>query len=90
MWIREREQTLEFTSGSRPLLVRFDPENLLLKEVAFPRQRDELLHQLSHDGVIGRMSAAAELESHKDDPVAVAGLAASAQRDAFWAVRRER
>jgi len=88
VWIREREETFEFPSETRPLLVRFDPDNVLLKEIAFPKQRDELLYQLNHDDVIGRMSAAAELSSLKGDPVAVAGLAASAQSDPFWAVRR--
>jgi aminopeptidase N len=88
LWIREREETFEWPSETRPLLVRFDPENLLLKEVAFPAQRDELLYQLGFDDVIGRMSAATALAQLKDDEVALAGLAASAQRDAFWAVRR--
>jgi aminopeptidase N len=34
------------------------------------------------------MSAAVELAHLKDDPVALAGLASSAQSDPFWAVRR--
>lgn len=88
VWIREREETFEFPSETRPLLVRFDPENVLLKEVAFPKQRDELLYQLSHDDVMGRMSAAGELSMLKDDPVAAGALATAAQGDAFWAVRR--
>jgi aminopeptidase N len=89
VWVREREETFEFPSEARPLLVRFDPENVLLKELAFPKQRDELLYQLSHDDVIGRMGAAAELAMLKDDPIAAAGLAAGAQSDPFWAVRRD-
>jgi aminopeptidase N len=88
VWMREREESFEFPSETRPLLVRFDPDNVLLKEITFSKQRDELLYQLSHDDVIGRMTAAADLATLKGDPAAVAGLAASAQRDAFWAVRR--
>jgi len=88
VWIREREETFQFPSETRPLLVRFDPENLLLKEVAFPKQRDELLYQLSHDDVIGRMSAATALAQLKADQNALAGLAAGARSDPFWAVRR--
>ena len=88
VWIREREETFEFPSETRPLLVRFDPDNVLLKEITFPKQRDELLYQLSHDDVIGRMSAAAELAVLTDDPIAAGALAASAQGDPFWAVRR--
>ena len=88
VWVREREETFEFPSETRPLLVRFDPGNVLLKELVFPKQRDELLYQLSQDDVIGRMGAAAELAMLKDDPIAAAGLAAGAQSDPFWAVRR--
>jgi len=88
VWIREREETFEFQSETRPLLLRFDPDNVLLKEITFPKQRDELLYQLSHDDVIGRMSAAAELAKLTGDSVAAGALAASAQRDPFWAVRR--
>jgi len=88
VWIRGREETFEFPSETRPLLVRFDQGNALLKEMTFPKQREELLYQLSHDDVIGRMSAAEELAQRKDDPVALAGLAASAETDPFWAVRR--
>ena len=88
VWIREREETFEFPSGTRPLLVRFDPDNVLLKEITFPKQRDELLYQLGHDDVIGRMNAASELAMLTDDPIAAGALAKSVQADPFWAVRR--
>ena len=88
VWVREREETFEFPSETKPLLVRFDRGNVLIKEIAFPKDRDELLYQLRHDDVTGRMSAAAELRLFKDDPKTFEGLAASAQGDPFWAVRR--
>jgi aminopeptidase N len=88
VWIRQREETFELPSDTRPLLVRFDPENVLLKEISFPKERDELLYQLRHDDVIGRIGAAAELAGLGPDPMVVAGLADSAQGDPFWAVRR--
>jgi len=88
VWIREKEETFEFAVETKPLLIRFDEGNVLLKEVNFPKELDELLYQLRNDDVIGRMSAAAELLRFKDDPKAFAGLSASAQGDPFWAVRR--
>ena len=88
VWVRERDATFEFPSETRPLLVRFDPENELLMEMTFPKQRDELVYQLGHDDVIGRSSAARELAKLGDDPAAVAALVVAAQGDAFWAVRR--
>jgi len=88
VWIREREETFEFPAETKPLLVRFDEGNTLIKEVSFPKELDELLYQLKNDDVIGRMAAAGEIVGFKDDPKAAAGLAASAQGDPFWAVRR--
>ena len=88
VWVRQQEETFEYPSESKPLLVRFDEGNILLKEVIFPKEQSELFYQLRHDDVIGRMSAATDLLRFKDDPKTIDGLAASAQNDAFWAVRR--
>jgi aminopeptidase N len=88
VWIREKEETFEFSAEAKPLLVRFDEGNVLIKEVSFPKELDELLYQLRNDDVIGRMSAAAELLRFKEDPKAFGGLSACAQSDPFWAVRR--
>lgn len=88
VWIREREETFEFAAETKPLLVRFDEGNALIKEVSFPKDLDELLYQLKNDDVIGRMAAAGELVRFKDDQKTAAGLITSAQSDPFWAVRR--
>jgi aminopeptidase N len=88
VWIREKAETFEFPAESKPLLVRFDEGNALIKEVSFPKDLDELLYQLRQDDVIGRMGAATELLRFKDDPRTFDALAASAQSDPFWAVRR--
>jgi aminopeptidase N len=88
VWVREREETFEFPAETRPLLVRFDEGNVLIKELTFPKERDELLYQLRYDDVIGRMRAAAELARFRDDTKTFEGLAVSAQGDGFWAVRR--
>ncbi|MGA2363722.1 MAG: M1 family aminopeptidase [Candidatus Aminicenantales bacterium] len=88
VWIKEREETFEFPLEAKPLLVRFDEDNVLIKEITFPKERDELLYQLGHDDVIGRMEAAAGLLAFKDDLQTVAGLIASAKTDPFWAVRK--
>ena len=88
VWIRGKEETIEFAAETKPLLVRFDEGNILLKEISFPKELDELLYQLRNDDVIGRMAAAVDLLRFKDDPRTFEGLAASAQSDAFWAVRR--
>jgi len=88
VWIDEREETFEFPLEAKPLLVRFDEDNVLIKEITFPKERDELLYQLKHDDVIGRMDAAAGLLAFRDDPGTAVGLVASVQTDPFWAVRK--
>jgi len=88
IWIEKRGETFEFPVEEKPLLVRFDEDNVLIKEISFPKGRDELLYQLGHDDVIGRMDAAAALFANKDDPRTAAALTSSLQRDPFWAVRK--
>ena len=68
--------------------MRFDPDNVLIKEIRFPKGLDELLFQLRNDDVIGRMDAATELTAFGGDPRTGAALAASIGSDPFWAVRK--
>ena len=88
VWLKEKMEKLEFPAETKPLLVRFDEGNLLIKEVNFPKDLDELLYQLKSDDVIGRIGGAGELLKFKDDPRTAPALAASAKGDAFWAIRK--
>jgi aminopeptidase N len=88
VWIRDKEETFEFPAETKPLLVRFDAANELIKEVTFPKEAAELLYQLKNDDVIGRMTAAGELAVAADQPAVLTELARCARSDPFWAVRR--
>lgn len=88
VWIKHKEQAFEFPVDKKPLLVRFDEGNYLLKEWTFEKNMEELLYQLKNDDVIGRSWAASELAEFQDDPMAMRGLKDRAQNDEFWAVRR--
>jgi len=88
VWLKEKRESFEFPAETKPLLVRFDEGNVLVKEVAFPKDLDELLYQLKSDDVIGRMDAAAALLKFKDEGRTVPALAASVKADPFWAVRK--
>jgi aminopeptidase N len=88
VWLKKREEVFEFPVEAKPLMVRFDEGNFLLKEWTFEKSIDELLYQLEHDDVIGRMWAAAELIKFKDNPRALCGLINQAEENPFWAVRR--
>jgi aminopeptidase N len=88
VWIEEREEALEFDCGKKPLMVRFDEGNYLLKEWTFEKDVDELLYQLKNDDVVGKMWAASQLDKFSDNDRVVADLTRSARNDPFWAVRR--
>ncbi len=88
VWIKQKEQVFELSVKEKPLLVRFDEGNYLLKELRFDKSLEELLYQLKNDDVIGRSWAASQLARFKDNTCAVNSLIHSAQEDEFWAVRR--
>lgn len=87
VWIKQKEQAFEFSVKEKPLMVRFDEGDYLLKEWTFDKSLDELLYQLKKDDVIGRSWAASELSKYKGDSRTIKGLIESAQNDEFWAVR---
>ncbi len=88
VWMRQRQQTFRFAADAQPLLVRFDEGNHLLCEFDFEKPLEELLYQLSHDDVTGRMWAAQQLAKHMEAPGVLQALRRSARDDAFWGVRR--
>lgn len=88
VWIKEKESTFEFECQTKPILVRFDEGNYLLKEWTFEKSIDELLYQLDHDDVIGRMWAAAELARYADNVKVKNALIRAIKNADFWAVRR--
>ena len=81
IWLESIDATFEIASTEKPLLVRFDEGNYLIKEWTFEKSTEELLYQLEKDDVIGRMWAAAEIG---DQPA----LRKTARSDPFWGVRR--
>jgi aminopeptidase N len=87
MWIKDKESVFEFEVEQKPLLVRFDEGNFLLKEWTFNKTLEDLLHQLKNDDVIGRMWAASELIKFKNNSKTAAALLESAKNDPFWNVR---
>ncbi|TRZ86448.1 hypothetical protein D4R89_11075 [bacterium] len=89
VWITGRDSVFTFDCAQKPLMVRFDEGDYLLKEWSFERPVEELLYQLAHDDALGRMWAAGQLGRHADDPRVAPALLRSARSDPFWAVRRD-
>jgi len=89
VWIEKEEETFTFEVIDRPLMVRFDKGNHLLKEWTFPKRLEELIYQLGNDDIIGRMWAAGELAAAAGDSAAETALQTAAVKDAFWSVREK-
>lgn len=87
IWLSEIDEVFELPVLVKPLMVRFDEGNYLLKEWTFEKSCEELLFQLVNDDVIGRAWAVTELQRYVNDPAAIEGLIERAIKDEFWAVR---
>ncbi len=89
-------QTFTFKVDSQPLLVNFDYQGSLIKELKFDKSPEQLAYQLSHDqDVLGRVWALQQLSgrtkdqttSETDKQQIVSQLAAALTSDKFWGVR---
>lgn len=87
VWITEQEEFFEFHVDEKPLMVRFDEGNYLLKEWTFPKSVEELLYQFENDDVIGREWAASRLRNYPNDARVETALLRGSRSDRFWAVR---
>ena len=94
----KEDQSFKFAADSEPLLVGFDYNGTLIKEVHFNKTTDQLLYQLSYDkDVLGRIWALSQLSSRmNDEKTATAerasirtAIAAAATKDEFWGTRFE-
>jgi len=88
IWLHNKDEDFVFDLPRKPLLVRFDKGNFLLKEWTFVKSLEELLFQLQNDDVIGRMWAAEELIRYQDKPGCINALSNCARQDPFWSVRK--
>jgi aminopeptidase N len=94
----KEEQTLTFSADSQPLLVNFDYQNTLIKEVEFNKPTAELIYQLAHDqDVLGRMWALGQLNARlqnettpaPDRQLIAVQIAEALTHDKFWGMRLE-
>ncbi len=87
VWLEKKTETFEFRLKSKPLLVRFDYGNNLLKEWTFNKPEEELVYQAKNDDVTGRLWAVNELVKFSDSQQTIDIWAEIASGDEFWAVR---
>lgn len=91
IFTKTRSDTFKFSFDSRPLNIRFDKENYLLKEMDFFKTENEWIYQLLNDqNVAARLNAIDQLETETLDTLQTAeALEHCLIYDPFWAVREE-
>jgi len=94
----KKEQSFSFAIDSKPLLVNFDYNGTLIKEIEFNKTKDELVYQLSHDeDVLGRLWAMGQLSALMNKEATAEAerqqvateLARVLVDDKFWGMRLE-
>ncbi|KPL12336.1 MAG: aminopeptidase [Bacteroides sp. SM23_62] len=88
VWLDEKTEVFEFKLDTKPLLVRFDDGNYLLKEWTFKKREEELIYQARKDDLTGRLWAVNELSDFRDSQKTVGVWSEIALNDTFWAVRK--
>ena len=74
--VEDARETFTLHVDSRPRYVLFDPDDVVLKTLDFPKPVDELLAQLDGAGFVGRLRAVEALARHGADDRAVPALIA--------------
>lgn len=80
------EETYYLPVPAKPLRVEFDPDDQVLKELTFAKDKKEILNQLANAGEVGRMRAAGWLVVYADRKV-IEALGTALRQDPFRGVR---
>jgi aminopeptidase N len=88
IWLEKRSEVFELSLDEQPSLVKFDDNNVLLKELVYEQPLDEMLYKLKNDDVVGRAEAARKLGKKNAGDRVMAELADAAAGDEFWYVRQ--
>ena len=94
VWIEPKaENVFTFNADAKPLIVNFDYEGTLIKELKFEKPVDELVYQMLNDkDLLGRRWAMSELTgiakaqntSAAEKQKIMSALVSSAEKDAYW------
>ncbi len=91
VWVDSVAQVFRFPLPSAPKMVIFDRGDWILKELDFPRSREELVYQLAHaEQATDRIEAATQLKTFAmpADSTVQQALIAALAGDPFWGVRQ--
>lgn len=88
IWLARKVESFEFALDEKPLMVRFDEGDYLLKEMIHEKNSADLVYQLEHDDMTGRLWAANELGKFANTESVVKVLKDRLTMEPFWAVRK--
>ena len=87
--VEQKEQTFIYKTDSEPVMLRIDPDNVILKKIEVVKPLTMWIYQLENDpNVIGRIASAAEIAKYgtlKEAKI----LGEAMLRDKFWGVQAE-
>ncbi len=85
----QKEQLFRYKIDSEPLMLRIDPDNIILKKIEAVKPKSMWMYQLENDpNVVGRILSASEISkygSQKDSEV----LGRAMLNEKFWGVQAE-
>ncbi|NLS95901.1 MAG: DUF3458 domain-containing protein [Planctomycetaceae bacterium] len=88
--VAKAEETFRFDLEERPGRVCFDPNDWILKDVSFHKDKVEWIDQAQHgEHLMSRIQAVGEMGGMKGDHDARNALIELAKSDGFWALRQE-
>jgi aminopeptidase N len=90
VWVGSAHDHFSFDAPSRPQMVLFDPESIILKKLTVDKSVDEWLYQLAHSRyAVDREIALEHLKSLEDSSSTVSGAIRDAMlHDSFGELRR--
>ncbi|MCG3205640.1 MAG: hypothetical protein KCHDKBKB_02362 [Elusimicrobia bacterium] len=89
VYIEKKSHLFKIKLDSKPTLVLFDPDHLILKKVDFPKTEDQLIQQIKIDeNPLGRIEAAKGL-AKAGSVEATQALRHALVLDKFWGVQAE-
>jgi HEAT repeat protein len=90
IWVENAEDQFLFESGAKPLMVSFDGGGDLVAELKFDKEIDELLYQIRHDELPGRIWALRQLAKRFPSRAETAGVISDIlSGDGFWGLKAE-
>ncbi len=87
--VEQKEQLFKYKLDAEPMMLRVDPDNVVLKKMDQIKPRSMWIYRLENDpNVFGRITAATEISkygTHKDAEI----LGRAMLKDKFWGVQAE-